>query len=559
MRFAGLLLSLVVVAGCSLDSPTVACSGPSDCRLPLVCCAGGLAVSSEGFTGPTCLSKETCVAGGGSYTAFFPEGAPCGRVAGAEPCAQGLSCCNKTLTCETEGSCGQAPVPPEVMSASPAPACGGDSDCAQGICCGISWTQRDGACRSVADCAQLNGILTPRPDAGLPPDAGPGPNVDAGTSPNLAEQICEVAYCDPAGPASPNTTQRANCKTAFETGIDALGRPGLTANQACLDAVTASRGLCRYVFHWRDTISPEPDRSLPVLPGDCYAPNLAQPLAGVACDNLVACGGVTDKPACVLWLGSLTHDTLVRLAEATACPLDADALGFAGQPLLGKCTEDSHCPAGTQCATTLAPGGVCTILGCNETGLCTDLGGVCEAGLCTQACNPRQQNVQARRAVKQACNARVFAGGLPSDLGCGLQPSGRGACLPGVDPASCPQGLEALAGPGYGPLPHGYQCAQVRTSTLALFSPCSVPELGGPNPCGQGVCVGPGPLGRCLQPCVSTPIGVDAPMCPQDQACMDDPDLGWGALGYCRLRCDQGVGCAEGTTCQQSWPASYCR
>ena len=39
----------------------------------------------------------------------------------------------------------------------------------------------------------------------------------------------------------------------------------------------------------------------------------------------------------------------------------------------------------------------------------------------------------------------------------------------------------------------------------------------------------------------------------------NDPELGWGALGYCRLRCDQGQACPAGTTCQRSWPASYCR
>jgi hypothetical protein len=482
MRGWWLTLALLPAAGCALDSPTVSCGGPDDCRLPLVCCAGGLAVTFSGFTGPTCLPQVECVAGGGTYAAFFPEGAPCGRVPGAEVCEAGLSCCNKTLTCQSEAACEAAPVPPEVAASSAPVACGGDRDCAEGICCGISWSTRDGTCRGVADCAADNGIVTPRPDAGVPVDAGPGPTPDGGVAPGLADMICEAAYCTSDGPLPPNGAQRVACKQAFESGLDALGRSGLSATQACLDAVVASRTLCQFLFHWRDEVVPAVAPNLIPFPGDCYAPARTQPLAGPACDRLVGCGVVSDRDACVGWLGGLTHDALVRVAEATSCNLDGDALGFAGQPLLGKCTEDAHCPVGTTCATALAPGGVCTILGCTDPGPCTALGGACEAGLCTLRCNPRQQNVQARRAVKQACNARVVANGRPTDLGCGLQASGQGACLPAVDPDLCMGGLEPLVGPGYGPLQHGYRCAAVTTSTLTLFKP--VPGAGpwGPEP-----------------------------------------------------------------------------
>ncbi|MCA9555614.1 MAG: hypothetical protein KC933_36630, partial [Myxococcales bacterium] len=451
-RLLFLLAAALPAAGCALESPTVSCTGAQDCLLPLVCCAGGLAVEYGGFSGPTCLAQAECVAGGGSSAAFFPEGAPCGRVAGAEACEAGLVCCEKTLTCQTESGCQAAPVAPEVTPGEAA-VCGGDSDCAEGICCGISWIQREGACRGVADCAAANGIVTPRPDAGVSgaPDAG----VDGGVEASLAEQICEAAFCLPTGEKAPSGAEREACKQAFDTGVDALGRGGLSPSQACLDAVSASRALCPYLFHWRDQVVPAVAPNLPVFPGDCYAPALTQPLAGPACDQLVACGVVADRAACVGWVGGLTHDALVRVAEVASCALDRDALGFAGQPLLGKCTEDAHCPAGTACEPALAPGGVCTLLGCADPGPCSALGGVCAGGLCTLACNPRQQNVLARRAVKQACNTRVVADGRPADLGCGLQATGGAVCLPAVDPDTCVGGLEPLAGPGYGPLEHG--------------------------------------------------------------------------------------------------------
>jgi len=517
-------------------------------------------VTTFGFSGPTCLSKASCEAGGGGYASFFPEGAPCGRVAGAEACAAGLVCCNKTLTCATEAACEAAPVPPELAVSAEPIACGGDSDCAQGICCGISWTQRDGVCSGVADCAAGNGIVTPRPDAGVVMDAGPQDPPDAGGPPPLVEQICEAAFCEGRGPKVPSAFEKQACAAAFAAGTDALGRSGLVASPACLDAVSASRGVCRYVLAWRDGVVPAVQGGLPVFPGDCYSPALTHPLAEPACATLEGCGLVSDRAACAGWLGGLTHDTLVRIAEAPDCALDADALGFAGRPLLGKCTEDAHCPAGATCEADLAPGGVCTILGCADPGACAELGGACAAGVCTLTCNPHITNVQARRTVKQSCAARVHADGRPSDFGCARQGSGQGVCVPAADPEACMGGLEPLRGQGYGPLEHAFVCGAVSTSTLTLFSRCPVPGPGGPNPCGEGVCVGDGTEGTCLAPCVSTPVDVDAPMCPEGQACMHDPEVGWGGLGYCRMRCDGGrLTCPMGTSCERSFPASFCR
>ncbi len=542
------LLFALLLPACSLKDPTVRCDGPEDCLLPLVCCQGGLGTELTEVGAPVCLSREICTAGGGTYTPFFPEGAPCGRSSTAEGCAPDLVCCDRTLTCLAADTCASQPTPP-ATTYDETIACGADSECPGGVCCGIDWINREGACASVAACGATNQITVPQRDGGVSVDSG----VDAGVMPTLAERICERSFCDRRGEIPPTAGQRSSCVEMFADGVDGEGRTGVVASEACLAAVEASRALCGVAFRWRDTVVPEVDRTKPILPGPCYAPALNAPLAAAACAVIVDRGLATDAAACASWVSSLSHDLLSRIATAPA-RLDPLELGYAARPLLGRCEVDSHCPDGATCLADLAFGGVCTVPSCSADNTCLNLGGVCDADFCTLPCSPTLQNIAARQVPAGQCASRVPLEGEPRQFACAARISG-GVCVPALDPASCASGAETLDTPPLGRIEGAFECSLTTTSTLTLFDRCTPGE---PDPCAQGVCPADVASPRCMNPCVVAPVGVDGPTCPADQVCTHPTTAGWGAAGYCFAVCPPSRTCPDGNACVQGWPDRYC-
>ncbi len=189
------------IAACSqLEKPSKPCDSADDCAPPFVCCSSFYYISLNNFSGPTCSVRWECP---NEYLPFLPEGAPCGRGGdrvNGDDCRSGTYCCPTSLTCESEPTCSAKTPQASVPEPSATIACLADTDCAAGmVCCGISYSDRDGTCRPIAACGLDNGISVPIGGG----DAGVGPS-DGGEPASLAGAICDEAYCDENGPRDPN-------------------------------------------------------------------------------------------------------------------------------------------------------------------------------------------------------------------------------------------------------------------------------------------------------------------------------------------------------------------
>ncbi len=541
-----LVLSALTATACSLNGPTAPCTAADDCLLPLVCCRDSLALTIESLEGPHCVPRATCVAGGGSYLPNLPAGAPCRRSAADEQCADGLVCCDRNLTCTTEAACTAAPLPPETPGSEAA--CGADSECSAGICCGIDWERRDGRCADVRSCAAGRGISVPAADASVS-DAG---GADAG-GPDLVGAICQAAYCTDRGGRPPNAAELAACREAFANGTDALGRSGLAVTPACLAAVEASRGLCAPLLRWRDVARPNGvNYQQPVLPGPCYAPAPTAPaVAAAACARLMSCGLVTDAADCERQVASLDHDALSRVADSTGCAFGNARFGTLGPSLFGRCASAGDCPAGLSCVPELARGGLCVPTGGCDASACGLLGGVCFQGYCTLACNADVTSGNQRETVRMQCNGRVEPMGRPGELACFRTAEG-GRCVSAPELDACPV-ADATMAAGRSWL--GFlSCRANAPGARGRFEVCD-PGL---DECATGRC--DPTLRRCVQPCMMAPVDVSGPTCPMGELCVSPASTpGWGTVGVCAPDCSRDANlCPAGTSCQTAWPNRAC-
>lgn len=539
-------------AGCAqLERPTKPCASADDCLPPFLCCTSGFFLSLNELDGPHCALRNTC---DGDYLPFLPEGAPCARGGAAragDACKMGLTCCPRTLRCEREAACEAAPLPSEEPLALTAE-CIADDDCSAGaVCCGISYLERKGACRSIRECADASGVHIPRPvaDAGV---SGP----DSGTADDIATDICEEAYCGEDGPRPPTAEERAACKSAFTFGSD-----GRVATPACLEAVRATRGYCAYLFRHRAS-SPADARPTPVLPAACFDP--APPPsthASRACAKLTECGHLPQdqRAACGQHAAGLGYDTLSRVADAEACHFPTWQVGWAPASVSNRCQEDAHCPAGLTCYPGAARFGLCTGP-CNARG-CASPDSACVNNLCVGRCAPQTQG---RRQddlslVERSCGGRINLEGQPPEMGCwqqgNVQHDQSGVCAPMPDPTQCTEGAER---PRFGNVtsPVGYVCSEQNQGTLDRYALCDFPRPGEPDPCRVGACVPA--VGRyCTDPCVVAGPGAAAPMCGAGEICVGITD-GWGAAGGCLPTCPTSGTCPSGHPCREAFHGRYC-
>jgi hypothetical protein len=208
LLFAAGLITLVATPSCDEATPFgTACSKPSDCVLPYVCCNDSVLNDLDpGAPATRCVEPLACPHPG----AFLVEGNPCRRggaprYEGDDPnqlglCSGGLICCLGTLTCGKEGACPPAK-PPTVSTHAP---CTADDECSDAeVCCGINAFARHGSCTSVADCGGI-------PSGGGGAGGAGGSGGAAGMSGAAGSPGCST-------PAAPTPT--GPCDVVAEAGL----------------------------------------------------------------------------------------------------------------------------------------------------------------------------------------------------------------------------------------------------------------------------------------------------------------------------------------------------
>lgn len=544
MRLAPIVLALLA-SGCALESGKKPCGAPADCTLPFVCCTQGLGLELQGFTGPSCLSRLEC--GPGNFLPFLPTGSPCGRIQQGYGCEGELTCCDRTLTCQTQAECSALPFP-DPAALGDDTACASDSECPSGVCCGIDFDVRAGQCKSVDQCLADVGRTLDRPDGGpIVPDGGLG---------LLTEELCAMAFCGEAGSVAPTPTQLERCITLFEER-----QGGLTPSAACQSAITDSRLMCPLALRLRGGVDPVRYGEAPILPGPCYDPApAAHAETGPACDKLLSCGLAPSKERCVELLAGIPYDTLSRISGTEGCGFELPRMGWAPRGPSSRCREDTDCPDGNwQCLSDVTTFGLCRMRSC-EDGACGLVGGTCEVGNCVESCTPvvtDRERTAAVNALASDCSGRIDLSGRTPEMAClqvgNVAGANTGRCIPAGDLGMCTGSVERLLFEGRFRSLGGYMCTATPTGTLGRFESCTPPPAGGTDPCAEQVCDPQWSV--CSDPCIVLGAGA-RPTCPAGEACVSG--WGWGTPGFCLPTCTDNAQCPSNRCLEDPIAGRYC-
>lgn len=376
------------------------------------------------------------------------------------------------------------------------------------------------------------GDLSPVVDQG--PPRGDSCVCDLGSAPADAGPPADGAAldADTLDGAAPDVAAALDAVAVTDAASDAgrvvdLGPEGLcSAGQACRNGHCVPEGG---------------DDELCVFDADCRR---RDPDAPTTCNAAAAggiCLGCTEDAHCPAGSECSDFGSCNRSCDRDAdCPYGSCNEGL-GVCMLQRCAEDADCPATTVCQDDDGDGsGLCGRRACQEVecspanpdGTCPQADAACLYGACVAGCDPNPCDVEPHRTRCELEDGRptcLCAAGYVADA--------QGVCQPEVV-QRCPEGFECQADYCVDRAAPGFQCA--------LDGDCAGLTCGAPITLPSGKCVGCATGDDCpnADACL-------AGYCLQTCAGPADCHAGMGCVnGYCgALACGQPQDCPAGYTC----------